>query len=141
MINVRRAGQGDLTVMLQVDPRAALGDAERHGYLADAVDREICLLAAVDGVACGFVVVKLQHFFGRDFVDLLMVADTHRRHGAGRALMRAALDAASSADVFTSTNQSNAPMQALLQSEGWNVSGKLDGLDDDDPELVYYKRR
>ena len=123
--------------MLRIDPRAALGDAERRGYLSRAVDRELSFLAAVDDVACGFVVMKSRHFFGRDFVDLLMVADTHRQQGVGRTLMRTALEAASSADVFTSTNQSNTPMKALLQSEGWRFSGKLAGLDEGDPELVY----
>jgi hypothetical protein len=32
-------------------------------------------------------------------------------------------------------------MQALLLSEGWAPSGELVGLDDDDPELVYYRSR
>jgi hypothetical protein len=32
-------------------------------------------------------------------------------------------------------------MQALLESEGWSLSGKLDGLDEGDPEVVYYLRR
>ncbi len=141
VIKVRRAGQGDLAVMLSVDPRAVSGDVERRDYLTDAVDRDTCFLAVVDDVACGFVVIKPRHFFGRDFVDLLMVSETHRQRGVGRALMRTAIEAASSADVFTSTNRSNTPMQTLLQSEGWSFSGKLDGLDDDDPELVYFARR
>jgi hypothetical protein len=59
----------------------------------------------------------------------------------GRELIRAAVAAESSAAVFTSTNQSNASMQALLESEGWSLSGKLDGLDEGDPEVVYYLRR
>lgn len=29
-------------------------------------------------------------------------------------------------------------MQALLRRENWLVSGTLDGLDDGDPEVVYY---
>lgn len=52
-----------------------------------------------------------------------------------------AVATATSTTVFTSTNESNAPMQALPAAEGWELSGKLDGLDDGDPELVYYLRR
>jgi hypothetical protein len=29
-------------------------------------------------------------------------------------------------------------MRALLAVEGWQFSGRLDGLDEDDPELVYF---
>ena len=43
--------------------------------------------------------------------------------------------------MFTSTNKSNAPMQALLESEAWSLSGRLVGLDEGEPELVYYVRR
>lgn len=127
--------------MLQVDPRAASGDVDRRSYLAQAVDRDICFLATEADLACGFVVIKPRHFFDRDFVDLLMISQSHRRRGMGRELMRTAVEAATSADVFTSTNESNAPMQALLRSEGWHFSGKLDGIDQGDPELVYYRQR
>ena len=32
-------------------------------------------------------------------------------------------------------------MRALLDSEGWSLSGRLAGLDEGDPELVFYLRR
>jgi hypothetical protein len=32
-------------------------------------------------------------------------------------------------------------MRSLLEAEDWSFSGELDGLDDDDPELVFYKSR
>lgn len=85
--------------------------------------------------------IKPRHFYGRDFIELLVVAADHRRQGLGRELMRTAVAAATSTAVFTSTNESNAPMRALLESEGWSISGKLNGLDDGDPELVYYMSR
>ena len=49
----------------------------------------------------------------------------------------AALGHASTSRVFTSTNQSNAPMREL-RSEGWTASGVLSGLDDGDPEHVFF---
>jgi hypothetical protein len=43
--------------------------------------------------------------------------------------------------VFTSTNESNQPMRSLLQAERWSFSGELSGLDEGDPELVFYRDR
>jgi GNAT superfamily N-acetyltransferase len=127
--------------MLAVDPLAGAGDADRRAHLTRAAVEDICFVVVDDLAARGFVVIRPRHFYDRDFIDVLMVAADHRRQGLGRALMRTAVAAATSAAVFTSTNESNAAMRALLESEGWSLSGKLDGLDDGDPELVYYLRR
>ncbi len=89
----------------------------------------------------GFAVVRPAHFFGRDFVDLLIVDPARRRSGIGRALLRTALATAGTEQVFTSTNTSNLAMRSLLHAERWSFSGKLDGLDEGDPELVFYKIR
>ena len=32
-------------------------------------------------------------------------------------------------------------MQALLRAEQWSFSGQLEGLDEGDPELFFYKER
>jgi hypothetical protein len=40
--------------------------------------------------------------------------------------------------MFTSTNESNTPMRELLRSEGWSPSGVLAGLDEGDPEHVFF---
>lgn len=141
VMSVRRADAGDLSEILRIDPRAGAGDAERIEYLTRAVDRDVCFVATDDDAAYGFVVLKRRHFFGRDFIDLLMVAERHRRRGLGSMLMNAAAEVATTPEVFTSTNESNVPMRALLVSKGWGFSGELVGLDQGDPELVYYLRR
>ena len=41
--------------------------------------------------------------------------------------------------LWTSTNQSNAPMCALLSRLGFILSGQIDNLDDGDPELVFVR--
>ena len=41
--------------------------------------------------------------------------------------------------LFTSTNLSNKPMQLLLAKLGYTLSGYIENLDPDDPELVYFK--
>jgi len=135
---IRRAVAEDIDGILRTDRRAALGDQGREDFLKRCLDLGDCLVYLDRGAVAGFAVVKPAHFFGRDFIDLLMVDPARRRRGIGRDLLRAALDAAATEQVFTSTNTSNEPMRALLQAEGWSFSGALDGLDEGDPELVFY---
>jgi hypothetical protein len=42
--------------------------------------------------------------------------------------------------LFTSTNQSNTVMQTLCEKLGYVRSGWIENLDDDDPEIIYFKR-
>jgi len=51
--------------------------------------------------------------------------------------MQAALRASTSR-VFVSTNESNAPMRELLRHAGRTASGVLTGLDEGDPEHVFF---
>ena len=137
----RTAIHEDEAAVLAVDAIAGAGDQERTRFLRDAIEAGECIVYDCDGRVLGFAVMKPRHFFGRDFIDLLFVASDARRQGIGRSLMRASLAGSTTPRVFTSTNTSNSPMQALLHSEGWWPSGELIGLDEDDPELVYYRSR
>ena len=141
----------DLDRLAAIDEQAGVGSPRRiriDRFLSGAAGR--CLVAEVGGTVVGYVAVVPEHFFGRTFVELLLVARPYRRTGVGAALLRAALaeaarvpDADAEAEpeaVFTSTNASNAPMLALLRREGWTLSGTLDGLDEGDPEVVFYRR-
>jgi GNAT superfamily N-acetyltransferase len=124
-----------------IDAKTVAGDHERQEYLSVAIEAGECIAYERRGQVLGFAVLKRRHFYGRDFIDLLFVAPDARLQGIGRSLVRASVIAATTARVFTSTNKSNLPMQALMRSEGWSWSGELDGLDEDDPELVYYWSR
>jgi ribosomal protein S18 acetylase RimI-like enzyme len=138
---VRRAVAGDLPAILRVDHVAASGDRERAEFLQRSVDLGECLVYVAGEVVAGFVIVQPAHFFGRDFIELLVVDPDRRRSGIGRILLRDAVASAGTAQVFTSTNASNRPMRALLAAEDWSFSGGLGGLDEDDSELVFYKNR
>jgi GNAT superfamily N-acetyltransferase len=138
---IRRAVADDIVGILRLDHLAAQGDRERAEFLRRCVGLGDCLVHLDDGSVAGFAVVRPAHFFGRDFVDLLMVDPARRRSGIGRALLRTALATAGTEQVFTSTNTSNQPMRSLLHAERWLFSGELDGLDEGDPELVFYKIR
>jgi GNAT superfamily N-acetyltransferase len=131
-MTVRAAERADCDAIIRID------DRDRCVRLSAAIEAGQCLVFDVDGIA-GFVVTVPKGFFGRDFVELLMVERRRRRAGIGRALLQAAVRSASTSRVFTSTNRSNTPMRALLDREAWSLSGELDGLDVGDPRarLLY----
>jgi GNAT superfamily N-acetyltransferase len=133
-MQVRAARAGDVGDVVAMDP-GRLGTARQIQAL---VQGQHCLVAVERGQIAGFLVLRRGHFYGRDFIDLLYVAPPWRRRGAGRALMRAAIRNASTPRVFTSTNESNMPMRNLLHGEGWTPSGVLTGLDEGDPEHVFF---
>jgi len=139
-VETRVAGVVDLVSVLACDPLASAGDADRETAIASAVHDARCRIGLVEGAVAGFAVTSPRSFFGRDFVDLLVVAVSQRRGGVGRSLLRAVLAAATSRTVWTSTNRSNAAMRALLADEDWEFSGELAGLDDGDPELFFFAR-
>ena len=137
-MSVRSATRDDLTALLTLDLHGASADAERVDLLMRAIDEGACLVFVDQGRIQGFAVTKRRHFFGRDFVDLLTVHPDARRSGVGRSLLQSVVAGSGTDDIFTSTNRSNGPMRALLVSEGWQVSGELDGLDEGDPKMVFF---
>ena len=134
---LRLASDADKQALQQLDALASGGDVARDVLIHEAVANGRCLVAEGRGVA-GYVVTASRHFFGCDFIELLVVRDDDRRRGIGRALLRGAVDRAGTSRVFSSTNESNAPMQSLFTAEGWTLSGRLDGLDEGDPEVIYF---
>jgi ribosomal protein S18 acetylase RimI-like enzyme len=93
-------------------------------------------LAERDGAVRGYGAVH-NHFFGREFLEMLMVDRACRGMGIGTALIRHALQACRTDTLWASTKQSNLPMQALLTKTGFMRSGLIHGLDADDPEIVF----
>lgn len=143
---IRPATPDDAPAIGEVDPLSRGADVARATLVEDALHGRrdnLCLVApAGEGPRlAGFAVLRHGHFFGRDFVDLLVVAPAARRQGVGSALLCAAVGAGVSERVFTSTNRSNVAMRALLAGQGWEISGSLGGLDEDDDEIVAWTGR
>ena len=134
MAGLRAAQAEDVSTIAAIDPHSP----HSAGEIRALVQEQAGLVAVERGQIVGFLALKPGHFYGRDFIDLLLVAPRWRRQGVGRALMRAALHNASTSRVFTSTNESNTPMRELLRREGWTPSGVLTGLDEGDPEHVFF---
>jgi GNAT superfamily N-acetyltransferase len=129
---VRLARLSDLSALEDLDPGRAASMSEwiEAGHIHVAVEAER---------AVGFAVMT-RTFFERAFVELLMVAPSHRRRGVATAILRHLEARCSTADLWTSTNESNQPMRALLVAEGYTPSGTVEGLDEGDPELFFRKR-
>ena len=104
---IRCAIADDLDGMLRADHVAAQGDPERAEFLRSSLMLGQCQVHVADGAVTGFVIVKPAHFFGRDFIEILIVDPALRRSGIGRALLRHALATAGTSRVFTSTNTSS----------------------------------
>jgi RimJ/RimL family protein N-acetyltransferase len=137
--DLRPAGMDDIDLLARVDDRLAVDPSYRR-HICDLLSAGLSWLAVEQGEPLGFVVVT-RHFFGFPFVDLLFVGEGRRRGGVGAALM-AQCERAHDADrIFTSTNESNAPMRALLAKAGWRPAGVIHYLDPGDPELMFVRLR
>lgn len=134
---VERATEENLADVLRID--RTLGDLGRAAYIEDAVRRRECYIARAGWDVLGFLILT-HAFFGQYFIELLVVQPDQRRSGVATALIAHVEALVPAAKLFTSTNESNAPMQALLAKLGYVRSGWIDNLDEGDPELIYYKR-
>lgn len=73
-------------------------------------------------------------------IDMLYIHPEYRGKGIGSKLVRHVESLCKTEKLFTSTNQSNLPMQGLLNKLGYVPSSFIDNLDEGDPEVVYSKR-
>lgn len=140
--DVRLARQADLDALFDLDV-IAQREENRREFIAHAVACGQCWVAMdADDTALllGYGVLD-NSFFGQDFIPLIVVRDSARRRGVGAALLRGLESRALGAKLFTSTNASNLPMQALLEKCGFIGSGQVENLDEGDPELVFVKIR
>ncbi|HZC17605.1 MAG TPA: GNAT family N-acetyltransferase [Caulobacteraceae bacterium] len=136
---LRRARGEDFAALSAVDP-LLLTSEDRAREVRRLLELGESWIAEADGAVAGYVVVR-RHFFEKPFVDLLVVGDAYRRRGLGSALMNKCEAAHNDDRMFTSTNESNGPMRALLAKIGFEASGVIHNLDPGDPELVFVKLR
>lgn len=124
--------------MLEIDRIAPVGH-ERVPLLTDRVLSGEVIVYEADSHISGYAVIRRRSFFGLDFVELLAVSTDERRRGIGSKLLEEAVGRSSTNRIFTSTNRSNLQMIRLLEQEAGLLSGQLEGIDEGDPEKIYYK--
>lgn len=135
ILSIRAAEPQDAPALVAADPFAIV-HAARRAQIAMWVDSGQCFLAEREGDVAGYAVLT-RDFFHSFFIEMLTVHEKARREGVGTALVEhLAAMVPEGEKLWTSTNQSNAPMRALLRKLGFIESGRIDHLDEGDPELV-----
>src|SRR6202008_969390 len=117
----------------EVDSRVAT-DLHRRELVDAAIAARHSWVAERNGQVAGYGVLT-TNFFGRDFIEIVHVGESARRAGVGSAILEVIEHSRRADRLFTSTNESNAGMRALLAKRGYRPSGTIQNLDPDDPEL------
>lgn len=138
MRRTRLANASDLPALVALDT-VVPHEPQRAEMIADWIAAGTCHLLEEDGAILGYAVLN-HGFFHQPFLEMLMVAASSRGTGVGTALARRCRDLTPATEkLWTSTNASNLPMQALLDRLGFVPAGRIDHLDAGDPELVYVR--
>jgi N-acetylglutamate synthase-like GNAT family acetyltransferase len=134
--SIRLASESELDAIFAVDA-VAKHSGQRQEFIRRSVAANCCYVAQVHQIV-GYAVLDYS-FYEQGFVSMLVVQAAWRRRGAGAALMQHLESVCRTGKLFTSTNLSNLPMQALLAGQGYKLSGVIHDLDEGDPELVFVK--
>lgn len=134
MSAVETANEADLPGLAGIDP-LALSHAGRRNEIALAVADGRCQLVRDGGAIRGYALFH-THFFGQGSLELLFIAEGQRRRGFGCLPLRHLVALHYGRKLFSSTNSSNPPMQALLAEAGFARSGIIENLDEGDPERI-----
>jgi ribosomal protein S18 acetylase RimI-like enzyme len=138
MLSIRPALEDDIEALCSLD-LIAQQESERREFIRREVISGNCSVAVIREAVIGYVVLNYS-FYDNGHIDMLYIHSEHRRSGAGAALLRHMESLCRTPKLFTSTNLSNLPMQSLLATLGYELSGMIHNLDDGDPEIVYFKR-
>ena len=138
MISIRPAVENDIEALCSFD-LIAQRENERREFIHRVVTSGECFVAVADEKVIGYGVLNYT-FYYVGCVDMLYIHSDYRRSGAGAALLQHLESLCRTPKLFTSTNLSNLPMQSLLAKLNYVLSGVIHNLDEDDPEIVYFKR-
>ena len=89
--------------------------------------------------AVGYLRIAPRDFFGWPLVANVCVHEGHRRRGIGRLLMQFAKDDGRYIRLYTSTEDANSPMQALIEGIGGHRIGYVDKLNFSEEREVIYR--
>jgi len=135
-ITIRLGKAEDTEALIGLDTTIPY-DKQRPGQIRKWIEANTCYVMQTKGSIIAYGVLH-YHFFGNAFIEMLMVAQKYRRIHLGSQLISYWKQNCTQPKLFTSTNQSNIPMQNLLAQSGFKVSGAIENLDPNDPEIIYF---
>ncbi len=134
-LEIRLAQESHIPQLVVFDTMAPISP-HRVESINEWVRSGDCVVAELGTDAVGYAVLRYS-FYQQGFVEMLQVNPGFRRQGVGTALMRRMRDLCETEKLWTSTNLSNRPMQALLAKLRYELAGVIHHLDEGDPELMY----
>ena len=137
-MEIRVAATADADAIIAVDD-VAKTDPSRVQLIYDQINASSCFVAVIDDSIVAYGVLNYK-FYDNGWIEMLYVHPKFRRRAIASELVHYFVKKCRTAKLFTSTNQSNLPMQQLLEAHGFVRSGFIENLDEGDPELVYFKR-
>jgi GNAT superfamily N-acetyltransferase len=137
MFSIRPYANEDIEQLWALDP-IAQESSDRRTFIQRSVEWQACFVITSNEDIIGYSVLEYS-FYEQGFVAILYTRPDYRHQGAGSLLMEHMESICQTAKLFTSTNLSNRPMQALLAKRKYILSGVIHHLDEDDPELVFVK--
>ena len=124
---------------IQKIDKIVVNNSERFDMIKISIDNNQCLIAKADNKVAGYLIFN-KSFYHNNFIELLIIDQLFRRQGIGTALIRFYENITKKGKIFSSTNKSNVTMQKLLNKLGYIESGIIYNLDEDDPEIIYFKK-
>ena len=112
---------------------------KREEKITKAISDKECFIVLAGSREVGFIIFDYR-FFEQGWIELIIIDEKYRGKGIGGQVFNLICKLCKADKVFTSTNTSNISMQKALTKVGFIFAGKIDGLDDDDPELFYYRQ-
>jgi ribosomal protein S18 acetylase RimI-like enzyme len=133
---IRSATNDDHESLCEIDT-AALTDGGRRDQIRKWLGSACCFVVEIQGRVAAYGVLT-HNFFGYPFIEMVMVGSSYRRQGLGAAIVRHFQSVIAGPKLFSSTNMSNRAMQELFNKLGFEPSGRIDNLDEGDPEIIFY---
>jgi len=136
-MEIRLATISDLKEIMFIEEEVIKSNC-REAEIRNSIIHNRCVVGCIDERIFGFLIYH-HHFFGQFFVELVIVSPRKRRNGVAKSLLRYLEENCQTSKIFSSTNQSNQPMQVVFKTLGYVESGIINNLDEDDPEIIYVK--
>lgn len=140
-IRLRKATYNDKSIVVDFDYRLDKNEhikLKREEKITKAISYDECFLILSDNQVVGFLIFDYR-FFDQGWIELIIIDEKYRGKGIGGKVFDLLCEQCKTDKVFTSTNRSNTRMQKALAKANFSFAGELNGLDDGDPELFYYR--